>query len=298
MFGYIKPYIPQLKVCEHECWRAVYCGLCRCMKRHICADSTLALSYDAAFLALVRLAATGEQTKFSTRRCVLHPLKKRPMLEQCEALRYSASVGALLVYHKVADDVADEGSISRRLLLPEAKRLRRKAGEKELDGEISLRLDKLYAAEREARESGRASVDNLAELAGAVTAFIFAYGLQDRAARVTGELGRRIGRWVYIADAVADIEKDKKNSTFNPFLYSTASPGEPDGKNSDETQPVFDRDAIAASLALERKAAEGALNLLDCADAGIEAILRNVITLGMGSVEEKLLGAPAPINHK
>jgi hypothetical protein len=291
MFGYIKPFVPQLRVCEHECWRAVYCGLCRCMKRHICADSTLALSYDAAFLALVRLAATGEETRFSNRRCVFHPFKKRPMLEQCEALRYSASVGALLAYHKVADDVADEGGISRRLLLPEAKRLRRKAGMAELDGEISARLDKLYAAERQARGSGRASVDNLAELAGAVTALIFAYGLEDRDARVASELGRRIGRWVYIADAVADLEKDKKNAAFNPFLYSATPDGKTDSLQAEESRPDFDRDAVAASLALERKAAEGALNLLECADAGIESILRNVITLGMGSVEEKLLGS-------
>ena len=29
MFGYVKPYIPELKVKEYEFYRSVYCGLCR-----------------------------------------------------------------------------------------------------------------------------------------------------------------------------------------------------------------------------------------------------------------------------
>ncbi|MGI6202805.1 MAG: DUF5685 family protein [Eubacteriales bacterium] len=290
MFGYIKPFVPQLRVCEHECWRAVYCGLCKCMGKHVCADSTLTLTYDAAFLALVRLAATGEKTDFELRRCILHPLKKRLVLKQCEALRFSASVGALLAYHKIADDIADEGGLRGRLLLPEAKRLRRKAGYRELDEEITAKLEALYSAERKARETHSASPDGLAELSGDVTACIFAYGLQDRAARVVAELGRRVGRWVYIADAFADYEKDFKASNFNPFLFSPSQPvGDAGTRKGD--MPPLDHDAVAASLALERRAAEAALNLLDCTDAGIESILRNIITLGMGSVEEKLLGS-------
>lgn len=282
MFGYIKPYVPELRVKEHECWRAVYCGLCKCMGRHICADSTLALSYDAAFLALARLAATGEETKFANRRCAVHIAKKSPMLEPCEALRYSASVCALLAYHKLADDIADEGRLSRRLLLPEAKRLRRKAGLAGLDSEITGLLDKLHIAEKSStaekspsaeksagRESG--SVDMFAELSGGITAAVFANGLDGRASRVAAELGRRVGRWIYIADAVADRGKDAKSGAFNPFSGG------------------YEQESVAASLTLERRAAESALNLLDCADPGIESILRNILTLGMSAVEEKIL---------
>jgi hypothetical protein len=273
MFGYIKPYVPQLRVSEHECWRAVYCGLCKCMGRHICADSTLALSYDAAFLALFRLAATGEEIHFTNRRCALHPAKKRPMLDSCEALRYSASVSALLVYHKLADDVADEGRFSHRLLMPEARRLHRKAKLPELDRALTERLNKFYETEKNAANGdASASADKLAELSGSATALIFSSGLEGVAARVASELGRRVGRWVYFTDAVADREKDAKTGAFNPFASN------------------FDRDSIAAALALERRAAEGALNLLGCSDTGIESILRNIITLGMGMSEEKALG--------
>lgn len=288
MFGYIKPFVPQLRVCEHECWRAVYCGLCKCMGKHVCADSTLALTYDAAFLTLVRLAATGEKTEIGHGRCILHPIKKRLIMKQCDALRFSASVGALLAYHKIADDAVDEGGL-KLLLLPEAKRLRRKAGWAELDGEITAKLELLYTAEREAQKTHAASPDRLAELSGDVTACIFSYGLQGRTARVTAELGRRVGRWVYIIDAIADFEKDFKASSFNPFLFAVGTVK----SGADCAPPELDRDALAASLSLERRGAEAALNLLDCADAGIESILRNIITLGMGSVEEKLLSAAA-----
>ena len=118
MFGYIKPLIPELRVKEHECWRAVYCGLCRCMGKHICRDSTLALSYDAAFLALARLAAANERGEFKSRRCALHPVKKRPSLESCDSLRYAASACALLAYYRLADNARDEGGLRSKLLMP------------------------------------------------------------------------------------------------------------------------------------------------------------------------------------
>ncbi len=276
MFGYIKPFVPQLRVAEHECWRGAYCGLCKCMGRHICADSALVLSYDAAFLTLVRLAATGEEPQFKTRRCIVHPLSKRIVMEPCEALRYSSSVCALLAYHKLADDVADEGRLGKRLLIPAARRLRRKAKLRELDDEITGRLDELYNAEHRIAErritdgSSCPSIDELAELSGSVTASIFSYKLDGGKKRVAAELGRRIGRWVYITDAADDREKDAKTGAFNPFSH------------------IFDAESTAASLTLERRAAESALDLLGCADPGIEAILRNIITLGMAAAEKKL----------
>lgn len=276
--------MPQLRVCEHECWRAVYCGLCKCMGRHVCADSALALSYDAAFLALVRLAATGEKTEISARRCILHPTKKRLVMEPNDSLRFSASVGALLAYHKIADDFSDERTLFRLLLLPEAKRLRRKAGLSELDAIVTERLGALYEAERVAQKEHGASLDKLAELAGAALSPIFAYRLEGSAARVTAELGRRVGRWVYIADAAHDLEKDFRKKRFNPFLFGAAQENPEGGKLS-----AADREAAIAAMALERRAAEAAINLIECADAGIISILRNIITLGMGSVEEKLL---------
>ena len=55
MFGYIKTYPPELKVREQEYYRAVYCGLCRTMGKCTGQCSRMALSYDFAFLVMLRL---------------------------------------------------------------------------------------------------------------------------------------------------------------------------------------------------------------------------------------------------
>ena len=54
MFGYIKPLTPELRIREHECYRAYYCGLCRAMGKCTGQCSRMTLSYDFVFLAAVR----------------------------------------------------------------------------------------------------------------------------------------------------------------------------------------------------------------------------------------------------
>ena len=57
MFGYIKPQIPELKVKEHELYKATYCGLCRAMGKRTGCMSKMTLSYDFVFLVLLRKVA-------------------------------------------------------------------------------------------------------------------------------------------------------------------------------------------------------------------------------------------------
>ena len=56
MFGYIRPDAGQLRVCEYETYRAVYCGICHALKEHFGTLSTLSLNYDFTFAALLGLA--------------------------------------------------------------------------------------------------------------------------------------------------------------------------------------------------------------------------------------------------
>ena len=61
MFGYVKTHNPELRVAEYEYYRAAYCGLCRSMGKCTGQCSRMTLSYDFAFLALIRLALTGDK---------------------------------------------------------------------------------------------------------------------------------------------------------------------------------------------------------------------------------------------
>ena len=90
MFGYVRPYVPELKVMDNELYRATYCGLCRTMGKRTGCFSKFALNYDFVFLALLRMATEGKKVDVKLRRCIAHPLKKRPMLEMNDSLEYSA----------------------------------------------------------------------------------------------------------------------------------------------------------------------------------------------------------------
>ena len=80
MFGYVKPDIPELKVKDNELYKATYCGLCKTMGKCTGCISRLTLNYDFVFLALVRMVLENVKGNVRMRRCMLHPLKKRPVL--------------------------------------------------------------------------------------------------------------------------------------------------------------------------------------------------------------------------
>ena len=102
MFGYVKPVHSELLVKEHEFYKATYCGICRAMKKHTGFFSNVALTYDSVFLALVRmLFVPDSDIGAERRRCVAHPLKKKGMLRENEALVYTAKAFAILTYHKL-----------------------------------------------------------------------------------------------------------------------------------------------------------------------------------------------------
>ena len=56
MFGYVKPYKPELRVRELEEYKAVYCGLCRELGQSFGLFARFTLSYDFAFLAMLKTA--------------------------------------------------------------------------------------------------------------------------------------------------------------------------------------------------------------------------------------------------
>ena len=101
MYGYLRTHVPELKVRQQEYYRAVYCGLCRTMGQCTGQCSRMTLSYDFTLFALVRMALTGETVTVRSRRCIAHPLRKRPMADPNPTLRICAHASAILAHHKV-----------------------------------------------------------------------------------------------------------------------------------------------------------------------------------------------------
>ncbi len=280
MFGYIRTDTPEMRVRENEYYRAVYCGLCRAQGKCTGQCSRFTLNYDMVFLALLRIAVAGKQVEIKKGRCIAHPFKKRAYIAQCASLEYTAYAAAILTHGKIADDITDEKGSKRLNALiarPFSSRMRKKALKKysELDKKVFEGLKKLSEIEK----LNLPSVDIPADAFGEILSDILSFGLDGNNEKIMRNIGRHIGRWIYIVDAADDIDEDIKKERFNAFacLYGGIIPND-------------ERESVANSLKLELLSAEPAFDLIDYNELyDIKAIIENIIYRGMPKTAEKVL---------
>ena len=226
MFGYVRPDIGRLTVGDYEYYRAAYCGVCRDMGR--CgAASRLCLSYDVVFLEMLILRLGGANPSVGSGRCPVNPLLKKRMVSRFDGSEYAAAVCAALAHYRFEDGVSDEKGLRRAAAKTGSGFSRgwvRKA-EKICPGLVKTirdRLSELSEAEKKAAGSGEVSVDLLADLFGGllgdVCALPFVREEKKTEAAVASAVGRHVGRWIYIADALDDLKEDEKRGRFNPVL--------------------------------------------------------------------------------
>lgn len=275
MLGYIKTDARELRLREYESYRALYCGLCRCMGRCTGQCSRLSLSYDFVFLAALRYSLQGELPVYEKKRCLLHPLRPRLMARSGEVLSYCAYASALLSYQKCVDDCHDEKGVRRlrawlaRLLLHGAYR-RAKKQYPLLDKAVRTHLSRLSAYEQAPGDCP--SADRPAELFGNLMAEVFSEGLDTpEHQKIAAELGRAVGHWTYLADAADDLFEDGKRGRFNPLLLLFK-----EGISQRELENV------RLSLIGQLMRGERAVELIDSfSTPEIKEILLNVLYLGM-----------------
>ena len=282
MFGYVKVRSAELKVKEYELYRGAYCGLCRSMGKCTGQCSRMALSYDFAFLAMLRLCLGGvDKVEFKQRRCLAHPLKKRNVMERNAELDYCARAAAILGYHKVKDDISDERGFKRiraYLTYPFVASWRKRAlraGLLPLDEKVSDALSRLSALESQKKPS----VDEPAEIFGEILADITSFGLEGGEKRIAYELGMHVGKWIYIVDALDDSEDDQKKKRYNPFLLLYG------GRLPEGDELTMISDALKAELC----GAEAALDLMETDKESVKNIIENILYLGMPGTVEKII---------
>ena len=272
MFGYVKPVVADLLVREHEFYKATYCGICRSMKKHTGTLSNVTLSYDSVFLALVRMAYIPDlECRTELRRCIAHPAKRRPMLEENEATEYTARAFAILTHYKLLDDISDEKLVKHAavsLARPITSHAVSLADLSDLEAIVADRLARITELE----EAKCPSIDEPAELFGQLLGEIFSYGYDGEARLVSYECGLHLGRFIYAADAAEDYDKDVKNGSYNPYVIQYGG------------APLTDenKQSIKTGLILECSRIEAAVNLMPFErKATIENIIKNVIYLGL-----------------
>lgn len=224
MFGYVRPFKPQMRVCEWEMYNGCYCGMCRKITEEYGAVCSATLSYDIVFLELIAAGLTGVKGgDISAERhfCPAHPLKKKMCVSfSGKAQDYAAAVQVILSYHKLTDDLWD-GTVTQKLralsVLPFMILPYRKAAGKY--GKIAAAVSETMKDQRYTERRKVRSIDRAAEPTAAMTAAVFReLGGCDPELRVTlGEMGYMLGRYIYICDAYDDLKNDIRYGQYNPL---------------------------------------------------------------------------------
>ena len=263
MFGYVRPSVPDLLVRDHEHYRAVYCGICRTIKKRLSRKAAAGLSYDSVFLALFRAAVTGEHFGYERIRCGAHPLKKRSAAVNDPVLDYCAYSYAALCAGKLRDDEHDEKGLKRFFAKHAAAYFEKRvpAGYRPLLESIEDSVKRLSEYEAD----GGGVPDRAAEISGRILADVFAFGLEGETRRIADEVGFQLGRWVYYADACADHERDGKTGSYNPLRAAGITP-----------------DDVSDAMRLIRSSATAAVELIDFSRHKQEKrIIDNILYIGL-----------------
>ena len=113
MFGFVTANLQELTKEQRLRYQAVYCGICRQLRRQASRLSRFALSYDMTFLALLLMSLYEPEEQAGPHACAIH--LSRPWVDN-DYIRYAADMNLALAYHKARDDEQDEASPKGKFL--------------------------------------------------------------------------------------------------------------------------------------------------------------------------------------
>lgn len=287
MFGYVTPLKPELKIREYEMFRGYYCGVCMHIKDTFGNFPRITLNYDMAFLGLLLDALHNESPKIDFRRCMAHPLKKKPMIINNKALEYTAAMNVSLVYYKLIDDVNDDKSIKSKLestvLSPYKRKFNRNVTK--VNDIIEENLNLLSILEENKNFESIDEISHPFSLIVAKILELYPESFEDDCENIRYalyDLGYALGKWIYLIDALDDLKDDMEKNKFNPinFLYNK------ENKSYDDLM-------VEIKPRMEFTILNCGYNCKEALDKlplkRNKAILENIINLGMMDKYEKIV---------
>ena len=214
MFGYIIANKGSMSREELLRYQGYYCGLCKALEREYGQWERFGLNYDMTFLALFLSALYEPQEHTEMSKCILHPIKPRPITHN-EYIDYAAAMTVALTYHKCLDDWNDERKLVSRkysgIIKDSYEKVKVKYPRQCESIENSLWQLSLVEKDKEA------SADDAINYAGMMLTEIFIYK-EDFWSHCLRSFGYELGRFIYLMDAAMDYEKDFKKNNYNPLF--------------------------------------------------------------------------------
>lgn len=273
MFGYIKPLKDEMRIKEYELYSAFYCSMCKKLGKSYGLFARFTLNFEFVFLSILYASLNDKECPTKLGRCPFNPTKKcNYCTKSDEEFDFSASAAIMLLYYKLLDNIRDEKNFKKLgflclkpLFLKNYKKA--KAKFPELD-EIFLCYDN---EQQSIEKQNIMNIDAAAEPTAKMLGKLFRLcSNEENNKRVLERLGYCMGRYIYILDAAADIEKDINKGSYNPL------------KNIENPKDLAER-----QLYFSINEATNAFELLKIYK--FKNILGNIITLGLEDTFKKEL---------
>ena len=214
MFGYVNASLKELDKAQRLRYNAIYCGLCRRIRNRAGQVARLSLSYDMTFLALLLMSLYEPEETSGPNACKLHPIEKRPWVDN-EILGYCADMNIALAYYNCLDDWQDDHSLPAKQM---AQHLQPYLAPIEAAWPRQCQaIRDCIAMLNQLEQENCANPDAPAGCFGALMAQLLVYR-QDLWADTLAEMGMALGRFIYLADAAKDHQKDRRKQRYNPYL--------------------------------------------------------------------------------
>lgn len=216
MFGYINPDRPHMFVKDEVLYQALYCGMCKSIGKGCGNFAKSALTYDTAFLSALLHNIADCDVKIEKKRCALHILKRRPMAKPDDMSILLGCVNTALAYYKLLDDKTDgdgKGTFAFLYKRGYKRALKRHPA-------IAAIISEGMAKQRELENANCEIIDAACEPTAEMIRKLSDYVLGKYATEDTRRLCYDVGKWIYLADALDDYDKDVKKGRYN-VLYNS-----------------------------------------------------------------------------
>lgn len=261
MLGVMTVRKDELKFREFDRYRGFYCGLCRAIGRRCGAACRMALSFEMTFAAMLLTSLYESETAEGRRRCALHPVQKRLMLEN-EAIDYCADLSAMISYYDLRDGWEDErraDQLAASALIAKGARRANQAHPRQRDAVFAY-----VAGLHEVERANDPNLDSAANLTGELLSELLVMR-EDVYERDLRELGFYLGKFIYLCDCYEDIERDRKKGSYNPLIARSGATG-----FAEDCEHMLSDMMARATMAFER------LPILQDAE-----IMRNILYSGI-----------------
>lgn len=215
MFGYVTIDKPNMFVKDYYAYRSFYCGICVNMGKKYGQLKRFLTNYDVTFLSAFVHAYKDVDVEIKNTNCILNPLSKKPIMKSSPLMPRILNVTILLAYYKIKDNIQDEGNAKYKTLSRLLNKTIKKATKAEK--EIATTIDESITLLTHYENKDDISFDELCHPFATMLGKI-ALNLCDTTDENVYDLFYNLGRWVYIIDAIDDLEKDFTNKTFNPLI--------------------------------------------------------------------------------